>query len=285
MGRFINEKRFLKGMYSLKELESKMPVYLDQRVKIDPAILAEQLNLNGWLDEQLVEQLLGKSKKCVITVFATDYGVEAVVKGESAKDKDEQSTFPGFYVAAKASDLTIPKELERATAYISRKYTPKLGRFKIAPESFRIARVEPDVKNKQALVDIISEKLPFSTEQEYWDNYVTPELTIRYDCGRAMRVLDEAFEHHYASARIPHDKTEKWARGMMHSSLYSFVEMMKQHGRQNNKVMQYKTSQGFFNISNLDFCVFYNPEVEKQVIAGKRQVKVPVSFIVKAEEQ
>jgi len=270
-------------MLTLDDLSKKMPVRLVQKLQqpVDRSLLAQQLMLNGWLDEQLVESLLGKSKECIITIFKTDFGIEAVVSGTPATDTSEQTNFPGFYVARDKNGLTIQKELERAVSYIGEKYMPKMGLLKRKPISYRIADVEPLVGKKRAIVHVTSEPLLDKTEQEYWETYVTPELTVKYHDGRAVRVLAEAYEHHCKSASSMHGPQDAWARGMITHSLYSLLEMMKQHGRKHVSVQEYKTKQGIFAMDNLEFSSFYIPEIRQQIFNGKESVEVPLEIVKK----
>jgi len=270
-------------MLTLDQLSKRMPVrlYQKQREQIDPSVIAEQLQLNGWLHEQLVDVLLKDAKEYVITTFPTDYGIEAVVSGTPAKSTEEPVNFPGFYAATHSADVTPQKELERAVKFVGRKYISRFGLLKEAPISYRIDSVKPLVKDKKAIVHVSHERLADETEREYWETYVTPELTVRYDDGRAVRVLAEAYEHHCKSVSRVHTSEEAWARHMTNLSLYSLLEMMKAHGRMNYSVQKYRTNKGIFKMDNLDFSAFYDPEIRQQIFAGKQNVSVPLKVIEK----
>lgn len=270
-------------MPTLDQLSQRMPVRLlqKQREQIDPAIIAEQLQLNGWLHEQLLDSLLKDAKEYVITTFPTDYGIEAVVSGTPAKNTEEPATFPGLYVATRSEDVTPQKELERAVDYIGRKYISRFGLLKEKPVSFRIVSVEPRPDEKHAIVHIAREELADETEREYWETYVTPELTVRYDEGRAVRVLAEAFHHHCKSVQRVHTSEEAWARHMINLSLYSLLEMMKQHGRHTYSLKSYSTRLGIFKMDNLEYSVFYDPLVRERLLKGECELSIPLEFIEK----
>lgn len=272
-------------MYTLDEIASKIPVLVLQKLKkpIPYNVIAEQLKLNGWIDEQIVDKLLKNSKQCVITIFDREYGPEAVVKGVPASDADEPSEFPGFYVAQNMDEVTITKELERAAAYIDMKYNSRLGKIKIPPISFNISKIDVNSSKKQATVEIVPQSLDhYQTERDYWENYVVPMLTAKpFDEGKAIHALAEAYEHQRNSRHLPHTESEAWARQMVLYSLYSLSEMMAQHARKEMQVKPYLTNQGKFMMDNLEFRVFYDPRIVDKLMNGETKVTTDLAELHK----
>jgi len=273
-------------MYTINALSQKIPVVIEQKLlkTMDPGILGEQLVLNGWLDEDIVDAQIKDAEKCVINVFQTDYGIEAMIHTTSSKDANEKTKWPGFYVAKDRNELTIPKELERATEYIGRKYVSKLGIIMRKPFSYRINDVEVDVDKKLAKVSVEKEQLTDATEQEYWDSYIAPELTVNYDEGRAVRVLAEAYDYHGAKCNpLPHTVEQAWARNMITSSIYRLFQMMQQHARKQMSIKEYKTGKGVFAMDNLEFRLFYAPRIYQKIFNGEKKVEIPLYYLEKAE--
>lgn len=273
-------------MYTINALSQKIPVVIEQKLlkKLDPSILGEQLVLNGWLDEDMVDHQIKDAGKCVFNVTQTDYGIEAIIHTTSSKDPNEKTKWPGFYVAKDRSQLTIPKELERATEYIGRKYVSKLGIIIRKPASYRINDVSVDVDKKLATVQVEKEQLSDATEEEYWQSYITPELTVRYDEGRAVRVLAEAYDYHGNKCfPLPHTIEQAWARNMIISSIYRLFQMMQQHARKQVQIKEYKTSKGVFAMDNLEFRLFYAPRIYNKIFNGEQKVEIPLLYLEKGQ--
>lgn len=255
-----------------------MPVRVVQKLQkpIPLEVIAAQLHLNGWLDEQLVDRLLGNAKECVITVSQTDYGPEVLISGKTAQSKDQETNFPGFYAAKDLTKITIPDELSRAASYIGRKYTPRMGAIKIKPVSYQTTHIDVDTIKKSVTATIKSHTLEFATEHDYWLQHVAPALTEHYDEGRAVRVLSEVYQHHKRNRVIPHTREEAWARDMVAFSIYSLREMMAQHARKSVSIKSYKNN---YSMDNIDFLVFYNPENIRKIENGEKEITVNVSHI------
>jgi hypothetical protein len=263
-------------MHTLDGLSKRLPVLLEQRLRtpIDPDLIARQLHLNGWLGESLVALLLGQARQCVITVFPTDFGPEAVVAGVPLQDAGQRTRFPGFMVAQNEAQLTIPSELERAGAFIGRKYASRLGRVRVPPLTYPISGIAVDKVRKEAIATIEEVPLAMSSESEYWEQHIVPMIGEPFDQGRAVRGLVEAHRHGMKSAQVPHSPGEAWAREMMNYSLYSLCEMMKQHGRKAVYFKEQQTNDGPVCMSNIEYCVYYDPRIADRIFAGERQVRV-----------
>jgi hypothetical protein len=199
-------------MYTLEQLAKKLPVRIVEKgnAQIHPSVLAAQLNLNGWLDEDLIDTVLMGARECVVTVFSTDYGPEARISGQVGRYPEERTELPGFTTAQSIAEVTIEKELERAAEYIGRKYAPRLGALKNKPLTYVLEKVSPNEPAKNAVIKISSELAPVDTEQDYW-HFIAHGLVSK-DRGRAVMRLAEANQHHKISAGFVHTSEEAWAR-------------------------------------------------------------------------
>ncbi len=243
--------------------------------------LAEQLKLNNWFDEQVVKNEYANVKECIITIFPTDYGPEAVVSKKIADSTDERADFPGFMVARDKSEISMHHELARGADYIGRKYVPRMGALRQQPQTYTLENVLPDLAQKRAIVTISSEFVPCSTEQEYW-HFVAHSMVSK-DLGRCVRILAEAYAHHRFSSASQHNAEEAWARDMAKLSLYCLLTMLNKNGSKQVPIKKYKTPQGTYEIEDLEFSTFYNPAHRKNVFAGIPNILIPLDYVKKAD--
>lgn len=274
-------------MYKLSEIPYKVQ---QKGVKIDPKIVESQLELNGRLGKSIMGGFLKTSKQCVISVGRTDFGLEASIASENGKTQ-----MPGFYVAAKREDVTVPQELARAAKYISDKYVSRLEFVSAQPFTYQISRISTvDLGNldhtgfRNGLVHV--EIKPFGidskTEKEYWATHIAPQLSHPYDRGKAVKALAEAERHQVNTLTLPFiPAPERTIRQTMAKSLYCLLEMMSHHAlTPTHGRYAYKAddSEYLFNDS-LEFSIFYDPELCKQVFSGMKQLHVPMERVIKVK--
>jgi len=255
-------------------------IQIVQRIskKIDEETIRKQLRLNRWLsDETLVRALIGNPEK--LTVMDRDFGPEAIISGSGGKFAE----LPGFYATRNDKEHTVVQELNRAADYIGTFFIPKLGDFKRIPINYRIDKIEPDEKRKNVLVHLTSEPFEAKTEEEYWEQYVKLELLVKYDPGRAVRALAEAYDHHVRSSNIPHTQPEARARVSTTYSLKCIMDMVCQSEHRKVATKKYPAENGHYLIEDLDFCLFAYKETRDQITNGKQNIIVPVDYMKKVD--
>jgi hypothetical protein len=274
-------------MYRLQDI----PYKIEQKgVQIDPKIVESQLELNGRLGRSIMRDFLKTAKQCVITVGRTDFGLEASVASEDGKTQ-----MPGFYVAPKREDVTVPKELARAARYITDKYVSRLEFVSAQPFTYQISRIPAvDLGNpgptgfRHGIVHVEMKPVGIDakTEREYWASHIAPKLSGAYERGKAVKALAEAERHQANTLTLPFIPVpERAIRQNMAKSLYCLLEMMShhaltpEHGRH-----AYKADDGEYLFSdNLEFSIFYDPELCKQVFSGRKQIFVPMERVIKVK--
>ncbi len=263
-------------------LPSKLPLRVVQKLNahLPLDVLLSQIKLNNWFDEQVVKNEYADAKECIITVVPTDYGPEAVISKKTGNN-EEITNVPGFMAAREKSEVSMHHELARAADYIGRKYVPRMGALRQQPQTYTLENVLPDIAQKKAVVTISSDFVSCDTEQEYW-HFVAHSMVSK-DLGRCVRILAEAYAHHKFSSASPHSTEEAWARDMTKISLYCLLTMLNKNGSKEVPIKQYKTPHGTYAIEDLEFSTFYNPEIRKCVLAGIRNVTVPLDYVKKVD--
>jgi len=249
----------------------------------DEAVVKKQLELTEWLEDgEMMKDFVGEVKEHIIGIMKTDLGVEADITSVLTNG-EEKRALPGFNIAPSVAAVNAESELARAAEYIGIKYIPKLDKPAILPVHYQIISAVPDAQKSQITLNFKKETLPFETEQEYWDHHIQKKLTGHYSHGRAVHVLAEAFEHFYEKGRVtPHTHVTKWGRDRINFSLSRLLDMVKKAGLRKDPVW-YSLDSGNFELPDLEFRVFYNPETRKRVFTGENPITLPVELLKKLD--
>src|SRR5574342_88126 len=263
-----------------------IPIKLDIRAPADPAIVRSQLELNGRLGKSLVDLFLKDAKEYVVRVRSTDFGTEASIFDEKGKT----NFIPGFYVAKDQYEVTVRSELARAAQYISDKFVNKMRFVGIQPVVYTIDGIDsvslgqPDPKTgfRNGVVHTVVKPhgIDVKLESEFWNGYVVPKLTDPYDRGKAVKALAEAFEHQSNTLRLPtYTPAEKENRRLAKLAIYCMLEMMSTHALKPASSMNlYQAKDGRYCLNDsLEFSIFYDPKLAKQVFDGKTRIEVPMA--------
>lgn len=281
-------------MLTFDEFVKKVNVHVHQHKDapedepIPQDVLAAQLELNGFLSEDVIERCFGRHKDCYISIFPTEHGLEAVVDHQPIKSLLSETAHPGFLVAREMKEVTIPQELFRAAHHVERKYTKWMGKILVSPWAYELSNVKIDTQQKEAIVEIASRPLnEFYTEQEYWRRHVKPKLVNQYSAGAALHSVDETLEHFSTLGKISpsnpstSDTVRLWSCRAAHITLHALRRMMEKHGCKRVDFNEYQINKGTVLLPDMEWLVFEDIEVSKQVYGRKSPVRVNIAQYLK----